>query len=74
MQHLCPKCFGPTYPSTPPVGNTAAHTRSCRNCGHVYTFDPDAVNQVDANADAHLDAVKSRGKRKGKKNGDSREA
>jgi hypothetical protein len=65
MQHVCPKCAGPTYPRTAPVGNTAVHDRTCRNCGLIYTFDPNA-DAVASGRDLHLKALEET-KKKGEK-------
>lgn len=72
MQHICPKCQGPTYPMTPPLGNSQVHDRACRSCGNVYTFDPEVVDRKKSNSDFHLKAVKARGKKR--PDGDSGEA
>ena len=64
MQHGCPKCDGPTFPRTPPLGNSQVHDRTCRNCGLIYTFDPANVDKKKSGQDFHLKAHKDK---KGKK-------
>jgi hypothetical protein len=36
----------------------------CRNCGHVYEFDPVQVDGKKTGADFHLKAAKSRARKK----------
>jgi hypothetical protein len=47
------------------VGNTAVHDRTCRNCGLIYTFGPNA-DAVASGRDLHLKALEET-KKKGEK-------